>query len=145
MFFSVIVSAWASSSYPPALEDELDMPCAPTCTICHESNAGGQGTVVQEFGLAMMGHELTGGSDIPALQAALGGMHTDAIDSDADGTLDADELAAGSDPNPGGLPFCDVVVPAYGCFGGSGGAAAGMGLTSLFGLMALRRRARRPR
>ncbi|MES2642126.1 MAG: hypothetical protein V4850_21770 [Myxococcota bacterium] len=148
LILSLIASAWASSSYPGALETELDMPCAPTCTVCHSTNAGGQGTVVQPFGLAMLDRGLTGAGNIAGLTEALDVMAADAVDSDGDGTSDLDELVLGADPNPDAAVFCDidgggeVVVPIYGCFEGSG-SAAGMGLGALLGLMALRRRARR--
>jgi len=133
-------SALASGTYPSALESELGMPCQPTCTVCHETNGGGGGTVTRDFGAAMMARGLTGGSQTALLTTALDAMAADNVDSDVDGTTDIDELVEGSDPNPGAAPFCDVVVPVYGCFGGS---SAGFGLGALLGLGALRRR--RPR
>jgi hypothetical protein len=138
MLFSLILaSAWASGTYPSALESDLGMPCAPTCTVCHETNGGGGGTVTRDFGLAMMARDLTGGSQTALLTTALDAMAADTVDSDADGTTDIDELVEGSDPNPGASPFCDTVVPVYGCFGGS---SAGLGFGALLGLGALRRR-----
>jgi MYXO-CTERM domain-containing protein len=153
LILSLIASAWASSSYPGALETELGMPCAPTCTLCHATNIGGPGTVVTPFGIAMGERGLTGGGNIAGLTETLDVMATDAVDSDGDGTSDLDELFLGADPNPDAAVFCDidgggeVVVPIYGCFGGAegSGSAAGMGLGALLGLTALRRRARRGR
>lgn len=151
LFSLLIAAASASTNYPATLQTELEMPCAPTCTVCHATNAGGAGTVTQAFGLAMIDRGLTGGGQVALLTAALDTMATDAVDSDEDGTTDLDELVAGADPNPGAAAFCDidgggeVVVPVYGCFGGAEGTgdAAGMGLGALLGLTALRRRARR--
>ncbi|MDP2315490.1 MAG: hypothetical protein Q8P41_21510 [Pseudomonadota bacterium] len=134
-----LASAWASSPYPGVLESELGMPCAPTCTVCHESNSGGGGTVTRDFGMALMAHGLSGMGHTATLTAALDTMATDAVDSDGDGTTDLDELVEGSDPNPDAEPFCNVVVPEYGCFGGQ---AAGVGFGALLGLGALRRRRR---
>lgn len=136
-----IASAWATSTYPAAVQAELDMPCAPTCTLCHATNAGGAGTVVSNFGLAMFGeHGLTGGGNVASVTAALAEMEVDQVDSDNDGTIDIAELAEGRDPNPDAAPFCDLVLPIYGCFGPAEGSAAGMGLMALLGLTTLRRR-----
>lgn len=46
-------AALASPDYPAVLEETLQMPCAPQCTVCHRDNNGGLGTVVQPFGNAM--------------------------------------------------------------------------------------------
>lgn len=136
----MVTAAFASSVYPGAVEQELGMPCTPTCLLCHESLAGGSGTVVQEFGMAMRDRGLTGGSNTDALVAALGAMAADGVDSDGDGTIDIDELIAGDNPNPGGDAFCDTLTPTYGCSTAEGtswlGAAIAAGL--------LRRRQRSP-
>ncbi len=146
MLFSLLIAhASASTTYPAAIEAELEMPCAPTCILCHETNGGGAGTVTRDFGLAMMDRGLTGGSATDLLSAALAQMES--VDSDGDGTPDPGELAVGGDPNPDAAPFCEIdgggepVLPVYGCFGG-GESAAGMGLGALLGLASLRRRQR---
>lgn len=108
-------SAWASPGYPGEVQTDLGAGCVPQCTICHATNAGGGGTVTQDFGLAMMDRGLTGGSDYEALATSLDAMTSEGVDSDGDGTIDTDELAGGTDPNPGGATFCDVVTPKYGC------------------------------
>lgn len=132
----LVRAALASSTYPTELVTALEMPCAPTCTVCHETNSGGAGTVTADFGGAMIDRGLTGGGAVDLLTAALADMEADAVDSDGDGEIDVDELASGADPNPGGAPFCDVVTPEYGC--GSSSAASAFGLVGL-GLLARRR------
>lgn len=126
MLLSLLVAgASASSTYPTELETVAGMPCAPTCTVCHETNGGGSGTVTRDFGQAMMERGLRG-SDLDGLGAAFDQLVTDAVDSDGDGTSDADALAAGEDPNPDAAPFCGedvepLVQPEYGCFNTSQG------------------------
>lgn len=138
MFALLLVSAaHASLVYPNELSTELGMPCAPLCTACHDSQAGGAGTVTQPFGMAMMDRGLTGAAQVDLLATALAAMEADAVDSDADGTLDVDELLAGEDPN-GGEPFCGVLTPTYGCFNHTPGLATGVGV--VLGALALRRR-----
>lgn len=133
----------ASSTFPAALSEEAGMPCVPTCTVCHATNAGGAGTVTQPFGEAMMAAGLMGNGDTESLVSAFAAIAADADDSDGDGTPDADELAAGEDPN-GAAALCggDVVTPRYGCFAGEGGSA--FAIFGVAGLAAsLRRRLRR--
>lgn len=134
----LITTAMASTSYPGGVYTEASMPCLPQCTLCHTDNLGGAGTVTSEFGLAMMERGLEGSSQGDLLIAAMVAMEADAVDSDSDGTLDVDELANGDEPN-GGVAFCSLPSPSYGCFnhvsgsGFSGGAA-------VLALLALRRR-----
>jgi hypothetical protein len=128
--------ALASPGYPADLESELGMPCAPPCTVCHDSNVGGAGTVTAAFGVAMEGAGLAGGSQTDLLVTALGQLDAD---SDGDGTLDVDELAAGDDPN-GGPSLCDAVAPEYGCFN-QGQGPAGLVAVALAALAVRRARA----
>lgn len=141
----VLASAWASSSYPGDIESELGMGCVPQCTLCHETNGGGSGTVIQEFGMAMMDRGLTGGSNASALTSALAAMTSDGVDSDADGTIDTDELSAGQNPN-GGADYCaggvEPLTPKYGCFNSAQAPASALGIFAsflAFGLVKRRR------
>ncbi len=132
--------AAASPVYPSTLVTDLSIPCTPACTVCHASNAGGSGTVTSDFGVAMMGQGLSGGSDTSSLQAALTSMTSAAIDSDGDGVIDTEQLAAGIDPSTG-TDFCGgdplPTPPHYGC-GKSSSAALLFGV--LFGARSLRRK-----
>ncbi len=124
MFLLLIPAASASSVYPTDLVTALELPCAPTCIVCHDTNGGGDGTVIQDFGLALMDRGLTGASASERLGTALEAMDADNVDSDGDGTTDTEELVAGHDPNPGGGAFCSVVTPEYGCSTAGDGAPA---------------------
>src|SRR5688500_7891359 len=48
----------ASPTFPGALQDALELECAPNCTLCHEDESGGRESVDKRFGIAMM---VTGG------------------------------------------------------------------------------------
>ncbi|MEN9786215.1 MAG: hypothetical protein RLZZ299_1479 [Pseudomonadota bacterium] len=145
LFAASMRTAAASPIYTSALQNDLGMPCAPTCLACHTTAGGGSGTVQQPFGEALMDAGLTGGGDTDGLASALDALGTH--DSDGDGNPDVDELASGDNPN-GGAPYCvpdgtsgTVDAPAYGCLNT---AAAGTGLGGVFlavAAVALRRRA----
>jgi hypothetical protein len=132
-----MLTAAASPGYPADVDSALLMPCTPQCTICHASNAGGSGTVVEPFGIALEGLGLTGGSQTDTLLAALDAT---TADSDSDGVLDVDELAAGDDPNgPGALcGTTPVPTPQYGCLDQARSPAGAWAL--VVGILALRRR-----
>jgi len=133
MFLVLSATALASPLYPLEIRDLSGAPCEPACTVCHESNLGGSGSVNQPFGEAMMARGLTGASDTDALAEAYSQLVDDAVDSDADGTSDAEALASGLEPNTG-APLCDVVTPTFGCLSHSPGApgAALVGLLAVF-------------
>lgn len=110
---AVAGAARASPDYPGALGSALDMPCPPTCTVCHRDSNGGFFSVVKPFGQAMIdvgGLSARSPEDLPAALDALEAAKTD---SDGDGATDVDELRAGEDPNrPGAQSLCG---PVYGC------------------------------
>lgn len=130
-------AAMASAVYPAAVEINAGMPCTPQCTLCHSTNAGGAGTVVSSFGNSMKDRGLLGGGQTDLLIAALDQMGVDGVDSDNDGIIDVDELANGDNPN-GGVAFCSVLTPTYGCDTGSG---LGVGASAaILSIAAIRRR-----
>lgn len=135
--------ALASATYPAVLERDLGMPCDPPCTVCHRTNDGGAGTVVTAFGTMLQDRGLQGGGNYELLQELLAEIAADGVDSDDDATPDTDELAGGTDPNPGDARLCDGVVdpPVYGCF--SHANVAPTGLLVVAGLAVARVRRRR--
>jgi hypothetical protein len=118
-------SAQASQPFPSAISEELGMPCAPPCTTCHATEAGGNGTVVKLFGKSAK-EAGAGPISVDALLGALRCMSAPLgtvcanmqpskgpIDSDGDGTTDIVELSTGNDPNSAG--DARICGPDYGC------------------------------
>jgi hypothetical protein len=101
----------AAPDFPTLLAQQLNMPCPPPCTICHQDLAGGFSTVVKPFGRAMMAAGLTPVDSTMA--PALSSLEKAQTDSDGDGTDDVLELSAGTDPN-GSADLCSL-TPRYGC------------------------------
>jgi hypothetical protein len=105
-------SSRASPDYPARIQDDLGMPCAPPCTVCHRDNRGGLGTVAQPFGKAMMAAGLRFFAP-QTIDPALAELEAQRTDSDGDGQPDVLELSAGRDPN-GDLDLCGL-TPRFGC------------------------------
>ncbi len=122
-------SAAALPSFPVRVQEVLDTPCAPECTLCHASTSGG-GPVVTVFGeKALSDYKLD-----ESVETALTQMEADDVDSDGDGTPDITELRAGEDPNAAGnAPLCSDVK--YGCGASIAPRRAGRD-TSAWGLAA---------
>jgi MYXO-CTERM domain-containing protein len=117
--------AAASPIFPGAIQTDLTMTQTPPCTICHATNAGGTGTVVQKFGIAMRARGLVP-LDTNSLQAALTQMDKDKVDSDCDGTPDIEQLKMNRDPNTG-LDFDGTGTMSKACPVADGGAGGGGG------------------
>jgi hypothetical protein len=64
-------SALASSTFPEKLQDTLQLPCAPSCTVCHRTSAGGMGTVEKPFGARMRQLGLKANASTAELRRAL--------------------------------------------------------------------------
>ena len=73
--------ASASSVYPGEVASHLGLACTPQCTICHQTNAGGDGTATKPFAVTMKtDYQLDGGSQYALLDAALDQMNTAGVD-----------------------------------------------------------------
>ena len=105
--------ALASSSFPPAIQTDLNAKSVPACTVCHTTPSGGSGTATQPYAVAMKQRGLLSG-DVNSVKTALTKMGTDKVDSDGDGMIDVDEITVGRDPN---------VAESGGDGGTSGGAS----------------------
>ncbi len=94
-------SSLASSNFPGEVATLLGGDTRPPpCTACHQSNAGGFGTVTTPHGVALMDAGLMAGN-LASLRVALNTLRDDGTDSDGGGVGDVDELVAGSNPNDG--------------------------------------------
>ncbi len=109
-------SALASDVFPGAVRDNLEMPCLPSCLLCHTVNPGISLTAKQPFAGSMItaaNRPLPSQGEVEWVQAGLAGLGT--TDTDEDGMSDLDELKAGRDPNVKGAG--DICAPDvhYGC------------------------------
>ena len=96
-------AASASPSFPDDIKADLSLGYSlgtTHCTICHRTNLGGVGTVIQPFGVAMKAAGLMQLDD-PTVQAALDTLDANKTDSDCDGVPDVEQLEQGRDPNTG--------------------------------------------
>src|SRR5262249_60151873 len=105
--------AHGPSIYPPEVRAPLSLPDTPACTLGHETESGGFGTVTKPFGKSMQARGLVA-QNLGSLDTALDALAAEHTDSDHDGVGDIDELKAGSDPNVAGGG--SVTPPTYGCF-----------------------------
>jgi hypothetical protein len=125
----VSTPAQASQAFPSIIAEEFDMPCVPTCTLCHSTNPGQSTTALQGqlFGRALALTGVIGGNEDSLrkllVQIKAGTADTmpigkpdgipDNYDVDGDGVGAYDELSKGNDPNkPGDARICG---PEYGC------------------------------
>ncbi len=133
-------AALALPQFPGAVQDHIGVPCEPLCTLCHQGTPS-SGTATTDFVLALQDRGFA--TSDATLQSALDALAADDVDSDDDGVGDVEELVGGEDPNPGGLVFCDLLTPSYGCLSTAGRApGAGealLGFLALLGLAWLRR------
>jgi hypothetical protein len=145
----------ASVAYPAEVKKyfEVDTLVASPlgCTLCHSNDQGGNDTVVQPYGRALLAAGAKG-SDVGSLKNALEQLEALGSDSDRDGVTDAVEIRAAADPNQGTGetvdPLAGVPLPQTGCavaqrvsldpFDGTGALAGSLVLA----IYALRRRRR---
>jgi hypothetical protein len=119
-FFVTLVPspALASESFPDAIKTALAIPGPkPDCIICHDTEAGGAGTVNRAFGIKAKNYGLTSGDTI-MLASVLAKMRDAKDDSDGDGMSDIDEIKVGRNPNINdltGKSAEEYPPPVYGC------------------------------
>ena len=140
--------AWASDTYPAAIQAKLSLAAPPpeSCALCHNNGITGFGTVNTPFGRSMRTRGLVS-QEVVSLNAALDALAAANVDSDRDGVTDVAELMAGTNPNingsgtgggfGGGGGSKVVPPPRYGC-----GAEVVPGLAFLAALLPLLRRRR---
>lgn len=116
----------ASLSYPTVLLQNLNLPAARPCVLCHTTETGGAGTVTRPFGITMMRTLGLVGNNDAALIAAI---RANIYDTDQDGVADIQELQDGSDPNVKDRMVEPPPPPPGDTGGGSGGAGGDTGAT----------------
>ena len=120
--------AHGSPSYPAEIRAHLSLSYTPPCTLCHQTESGGFGTVTTPFGKSMMARGLVA-QNLASLDTALDALAAEQTDSDHDGDTDIGDLKAGADPNvPGGGSGTPL---AYGCLDVSGQPASPLALLPL--------------
>jgi hypothetical protein len=137
----LVRAAHASHDYPRQIHDKYSLGYTPDCTMCHATNTCGSGTVVTDFGLALIAFGAKG-SDPVSLDTALDVDDERAWDSDGDGIPDIEEVVQGTDPS--GPALGRVAGPKHGC-SMTGAAApfdapAGWAIACIFAFALTRRR-----
>jgi len=142
----VVLSAGVSSSafalprFPGEVADLLGTGHVPGCKLCHlEAKTTGV-TAVTPFVLSLEARGFDGQGT--TLAGALARSEADRVDTDGDGTLDVEELRAGTDPNSPFAGASSADDPTYGC--ALAGAAGGLtpALVTLGAILFLQRRRR---
>jgi hypothetical protein len=109
----VAVPASAEPTFPGAIQEAAKIPCTPTCLLCHLTVPGEPSNWTQPFGLTVRANGLVPGHP-ESIQTVVDNLRAKMVDTDHDGKLDVDELAAGTDPNKAD-PKAEVCGPVYGC------------------------------
>jgi hypothetical protein len=108
-------AAFASQNFPDEVKKQWRLPgAAPDCIVCHQSEAGGEGTATKPFARSLQRDGLIE-DDLGSLDQALATDKAQNTDSDGDGIPDFDELQMGLDPNDGPGAFGELPVPETGC------------------------------
>jgi hypothetical protein len=146
--------ASADPAFPKSLQQHWNVPCTPSCGVCHFDASGGPAKIRKTtngkpgFGAKLLSYGLDVG-DLSSINAALDADKSDQSDVDGDGKSDFDELSVGDDPNDPtpGASVCSG--PEFGCVRVArqgpvdGVASVSAAAVLLLGLTALRRRRRR--
>jgi hypothetical protein len=124
---SVASRASATPNFPAAIQQDLGLSSAPDCTLCHNNELGGVGTVTTPFGKNMVERGLIAFST-SSLQTALDAMEAEHVVSAGGCLPDIEELKAGRNPNdPGDTADCDGGTPIGTSGSSSDGAPASGG------------------
>jgi MYXO-CTERM domain-containing protein len=111
--------ALANPYFPDTVKQQLGLSSAPECTLCHQTNSGGEGTVVTLFGKYLMSQGLKEGSK-SSLITALSKAEAAKYDGNKNGIDDITDLKQGNNPNK-------VNKPADGAAGSGPSDAGGTG------------------
>jgi hypothetical protein len=145
---AVPATAFASPAYSPTLRRVFELPCDPSCLVCHTKPEGGFASANTKLGITLRREFDLQCCDTRSLETSLAALETTAVDSDGDGASDAQELRAMTDPNlpdEAGVELaCEPAQSADGCAVRSraGSSVAGW-LGGLLACAALVLRARR--
>ena len=90
--------AFATDDFPPVIANKLSLPQAPDCTLCHNNEQGGLGTVTTPVGSWFYGNGLRAYNE-STLTFLISKTDMKGQDSDGDGVPDMTELRQGTDPN----------------------------------------------
>ena len=112
-FLFVALPAGAEPEFPAAIQEAGKIPCTPTCLLCHLTVPGQKDNWTQPFGVAVRANGLVPGHP-ESIQTVVDNLRTKMVDTDGDGKIDVDELAAGTDPNKAD-PNAELCGPLYGC------------------------------
>lgn len=77
-------AAAASEEFPTELRAVADLECTPTCTVCHTSDPGTNGTATKPFAMAMKNTNL-GDNKLVAAKPETVAKAYEALDPDGDG------------------------------------------------------------
>ena len=147
---AVPATAFASPAYSPTLGRVFELPCDPSCLVCHTKREGGFASANTKLGITLRRKFDLQCCDTRSLETILASLEATALDSDGDGVSDAEELRAMSDPNlpdeAGAELACQPTQSGDGCSvrSGAGSSFAGwLGGLLACAALALRARPRR--
>jgi len=113
LVMSLALHANAEGTFPGGIQEAASIPCTPTCLLCHTDIPGTLANLKQPFGLTVFANGVRPGHP-ESLHTVVANLREKMTDSDNDGKIDVDELAAGTNPNLSD-PNAELCGPEYGC------------------------------